>query len=195
MIRSQHLGAIAERPQVVKHHEVKVEPVVITTLCNHCGIAKKLRRGGICSACYCYRRKHGKPRPHALVMHDLARQSKARWCMTCGYPEIYSSLRCKPCYSYWNRHGKSRPRWLWDDDFCCINCGISRKQAGKRSGGRDNFDKDMCHACYNYNHKFKRPRPADMWGKGKHGWCECGFPAEHQTGGFNLCNRCVKDYR
>lgn len=35
----------------------------------------------------------------------------------------------------------------------------------------------MCRACYDYKRRHGADRPAHMWGKGEHGWCDCGQPA------------------
>jgi hypothetical protein len=194
MIRSQHLGAIAERPTVVKKQEVKAEHT--PTICKECGIDKRLPKRGItCSACNRYRLLHGVPRPATLIQRELAKRNAIKWCEVCGHPDIYALQKCKLCHDYWLAHKKARPRWLWDKDICCSVCGFPKKALKRGRNGRLAFRKDKCLPCDTYQREQKRPRPAYLWGKGSKGWCDCGYPAEHQIDGFTLCNRCVKDYR
>jgi hypothetical protein len=193
MIRSQHLGAIAERPQVVKHHEVKAEPA--KTECQCCHQMLKIHGCDMCKTCHRYWIKHGTMRPAACIQRSLDKQNKAKWCKNCGSTSLYVEQRCKSCYRHWRLYNKERPRWRWDADICCAVCSFPKKAAKIQKRGRANFYKDKCLACYNYEKNLGRPRPEHLWGKGSKGWCDCGFPAEHQAGGFNLCNRCVKDYR
>lgn len=194
MIRSHHLGAIAERPQVVKRHEVKAEEYPF--VCKHCGYPCKKTHGlGLCSACATFYFKYRQMRPRRLIEASATRRRKAKWCMTCGHPDIMCKQECKLCYGYRQRNGKPRPRWMWDDDLCCVNCDFPKKAALRRKNGRIYFHQDKCAACYAYHKRTGKERPEYLWGKGSKGWCSCGYPAEHQIDKINMCNRCVKEYR
>lgn len=149
-------------------------------MCQHCQL-NPAHSHGICTTCIKYQKRHaGASRPLTHIEKVSQRRRRARWCQTCGNPEIEAARRCKACYSYWHRTGKPRPRWLWDEDFCCIVCGFPKKAAHRknRPGGGLKFWKGRCFACYGYFHKFKRDRPAYLWGRGTYGWCICGYPAE-----------------
>jgi hypothetical protein len=192
MIRAQHLGAIAERPQVVKKQEVKAEKLI---LCKQCNLRKPPYRVDTCAACCRYEKRNGHPRTISLIRLDAKRQSKAKWCKNCGNPSLYVGHLCLACYKYQVKHGKNRERWRWDEDFKCSVCGFPKKAGRRRLDGAVYFTRDKCRTCYDYERRYKKPRPAHLWGAGKHGFCDCGYPAEHQKDGFNLCNRCVKEYR
>lgn len=194
MIRASHLGAIAERPQVVKKQEVKADEYPF--VCKHCEYPCKKTHGlGLCSACSTFYFKHRQMRPRRLIEASAIRRRKAKWCMTCGNPNVMCKQECKSCYGYRERNGRPRPRWIWDDEFPCVNCGIPKKAASRRKCGRILFHKDRCAPCYSYQRRTGKERPEYLWGKGKHGFCDCGSPAEHQIDKINMCNRCVKDYR
>lgn len=195
MIRASHLGAIAERPRVVKKQEVKTEPEVVT-VCRDCGINKRLPKRGItCAACNRYKLLHGVPRPSALIAREQAKRNAIKWCEVCGHTTVYALQKCKPCHDYWLTHKKSRPQWLWDEDICCSVCGFPKKAARRNKSGRLAFRKDKCQPCDTYQREQGRQRPPHLWGKGSKGWCACGYPAEHEINKIVMCNRCVKEYR
>lgn len=195
MIRASHLGAIAERPQVVKQHEAKTEPKVTTTICRNCKYQKKIAVWGMCDACCSFWRRNGKMRPAGIIRRAAAREGKAKWCKTCGHTKIKANQRCATCYRYWLLTGKARPKWFWDEDYCCSVCDFPKAAVKTYKQGRKAFYGDKCSACYRYQYRYNKPRPSHLWGKGTHGWCECGSPAEHQINKIAMCNRCVKDYR
>ena len=195
MIRSSSIAAIAERPQVVKKHEVEPAQPANLIICANCQQKRKKCALGLCNTCYAFQLRHGVPRPLHLVRYQMEKQSQPKWCTTCGNPELYNVHRCHACYTYWMRYKKERPKWLWNKDVCCKNCAFPKKAALRGKGGYALFHKGRCAPCYRYKNRTGRERPAHLWGAGKHGFCDCGYPAEHQAGEFNLCNRCVKDYK
>lgn len=195
MIRASHLAAIAERPQVVKKQEVEPAKPTNLIICANCKLEKKKRSFDLCAACYDYQHTHKKNRPMHLVRLELEKQERSKWCHNCGSPNIRACFLCMPCYNYKNRTGKHRPKWLRDDEFCCTVCGIPKRLTPLDADGATTFRKGKCRACASYQRYHGKPRPPELWGNGKYGWCDCGYPAEHQIDKINMCNRCVKEYR
>lgn len=194
MIRSSSLAAIAERVPEVKKQETKVEPANLIR-CGNCKQERPKRCRGLCEACHTYQKRHNQNRPMHLIRREVAKLKKIRWCQTCGNPQIDSNHMCGACRKYWATSGKARPKWLWDDEFCCTTCGIPKRIARHTAGGHVNFRKDKCRACSQYERKYGKPRPQHLWGNGSKGWCDCGYPAEHEINKIVMCNRCVKEYR
>ncbi len=196
MIRSSSLAAIAERPHVAKKQEAPAEAQPVNLIiCANCKLEKKKRSFDLCEACYDYENTHKKNRPMYLIRREIDKQKRIKWCQNCGNPNIRALFLCLPCYLYRQTTGKQRPKWLWDEEFCCTVCGIPKKLTPRDADGATTFRKDKCRACASYQRYNGKPRPEHLWGNGKFGWCDCGYSAEHQIDGLNMCNRCVKDYR
>lgn len=193
MILGKYSGAYYEpehqpKPQRKPHRKV-VEPA--KPLCERCGLDPvwALHR---CGTCLRYYKKHGIERPYELIEIVRRRRQSARWCKNCGKPEVRNLLRCAACYKYWRINRKERPQSFWVEE--CMTCGFPKQAAPLTKDGCRKFHSGRCSPCYRYYKKYRRERPKELWGAGKFGFCECGYSAEHQVDGFNLCNRCVKDY-
>lgn len=125
----------------------------------------------------------------------LQKRQAPKWCKNCTSPDLYAGRYCSACYQYKRKHGKERPRHLWDKDFCCNTCGVPLSSQGKRQGQqRKRQCRGYCISCWNYRTKYKIDRPRRLWGIGKYGWCACGYPANYQKDGFNLCSRCAEEF-
>ena len=142
-----------------------------------------------CSPCRKYFAKHGTERPTVLRPRQLYRHAKIKpkACKVCGDPKVRSSGRCVACESYYARHdGAARPRWLWDQAFCCLTCGVplASLKPNERSAGR-------CKPCHQYLWKMGKERPRERWGIGEFGWCTCSRPATLQSEGRPRCRLCA----
>jgi hypothetical protein len=81
--------------------------------CRVCGRVDppgRMPRGGRCSMCEAYWRRHGGERPPGPPRGAAIR----RPCTICGQLIWKRALgRCPACYGYWHRHGHERPSELW----------------------------------------------------------------------------------
>jgi len=216
VIRGRFTGALDDPQHVPQKRKYKKKPAITGgQLCANCQKVGVLAKGR-CSACYQYHHRYGKERPlyysvekclvcgerdarkkgrcercyqYLLVfgVDRTKRESSPRWCKNCGHRKTHGLGRCNPCYRHFRRYGKERPRYKWDVDACCKTCGVRLKTVNRAISG-------YCEACYEYYRK-DLVRPRYLWGIGTHGWCECGYPAEHKIDDFCLCNRCVEDYK
>lgn len=178
----------------------KLPALKVITHCRDCGREiKPTRRGrGLCSRCSAYLWRHGK---HWTP--EISKRSKhepAPICECCRERPANNRIpkpMCDRCNLYWKRTGKFRPRWR-DADSCKV-CGKPRQDQPRT------FVLGRCLGCYEYwrNHGRKGERPAHLWGKGEHGWCDCGNPATHvvtviiknHTEEFTLCDECYKEHQ
>lgn len=144
------------------------------THCSNCGRdIKPTKRGrGLCQRCNAYMHKHG-----TNWTPEVSRRSKyepAPMCECCKERPAENRTpkpMCDRCILYWRRTGKYRPRWR-DAEKCKV-CGKPRQEIPHT------FVMGRCVDCYEHwrRHGRKKERPAHMWGKGEHGWCDCGQPA------------------
>ncbi len=143
-------------------------------VCTNCGVKTKyLIFGTTCSTCRKFERKHGR------LPDKSERRIKVRgWirCKRCKQDCIHHAKgMCINCYNY--QHTKHKPRPA--DRFAqyCLNCG----KPLNRSDPKNNqcHGKGLCRLCYQYQWMYGKPRPDRLWGKGPHGYCDCGKPANH----------------
>lgn len=155
--------------------------------CSNCGKLAQLN-GGRCTACRSFFYRHSVERPAEFVNRQLERAANPRWCKVCGNPKIIANCRCNACDHYWRAHGKERPYRYWTENKACKNCKVPLAAVKRKRGLR-------CGACDDYKRKYGVNRPKYLWGDGVHGFCECGYPADHMIDKFPLCNRCAKEYQ
>jgi len=142
------------------------------TQCINCGesLTKNKKRRGLCMKCASFLRIHGRMRTNA----------DAKWkpdiiCSNCRAAMADSKGLCKTCYNYQKRKGAPRAKKLYSRPERCKNCGYPTAPGVRNGQGR--MAKGLCRPCYDYKNRHKKDRPAHMWGKGEHGWCDCGQPA------------------
>lgn len=158
--------------------------------CVVCGEIPRVFRGDKrCTACWTYRWRHGVDRPIEWIERSRRRKGAPKWCRVCGSTDsrIVNQM-CSACNKYFYRHGKDRPRHYWDEEAKCRTCKIPLDKAPFPSNGR-------CNACNMYKRNNGTERPKYLWGDGIHGWCTCGYPADHLIDKFPFCNRCAKEYQ
>lgn len=126
------------------------------------------------------------------MLTEDRRVKSPRWCKNCGRLDIRSHNRCSACAQYYQTHGRERPRHLFEDRGQCKNCKIPLVTLGKMPCGKNRYKRGLCNPCYNYKYVMGVPRPRHLWGIGEYGWCACGYPANYQKDGFNLCSRCAE---
>lgn len=191
MIIGTYSGTTYERVEPAKPHREVEQP---QPLCQRCSLNPQFRQG-LCSTCIGYKKRHGVDRPMELIEKARERHCAPRWCKVCGNPNLASRGRCGGCATYWETHRRERPQRFWNPDFRCLTCGIPKRLARKDHTGRLRFYGGRCEPCYSYLYRRGVERPKHLWGIGSKGWCECSNPAEHQIDGFNLCNRCVEEFK
>jgi hypothetical protein len=151
-------------------------------LCDNCNRSEVYAKNR-CNACLRYYNLHGVERPAKLYTKILGRhqKNKPRWCKNCGSPELVANLRCGPCHNYHRRNKKERPRHLWDPEYTCKTCSVPLASVEHSRSG-------WCDPCYHFV-KLGQERPRHLWGIGRYGWCECGFPAVSFVEDMPVCQR------
>jgi hypothetical protein len=151
-----------------KHRTKSTSPYRGTTACRNCG-AEGHCANGLCSNCYNFLRRTGKMRTEA----DMHYKVKGM-CKNCNQSPVFARNLCSTCYEYQRNHGgAARPRRLFACRERCKNCDTPLNG----NSDKTRRTKNMCRACYDYKRRHGDERPAHLWGKGEHGWCDCGQPA------------------
>lgn len=191
MIIGKYSGALHETKSQKVRQTVKPD-VVDKPLCQHCGL-DLVHANDRCETCYAYFRKHGMERPFILIERAMERRTRPKWCVNCGDTRIFRLGRCNACCKYLRLNHKERPKYLWNTDACCLTCGYPKRAMKCNRQGRKQFIRGRCVTCYDYKRRYSKDRPRYLWGIGKHGWCECGRPANYKKDGFNLCTICAEE--
>jgi hypothetical protein len=186
--------------QYKRNHGVDRPPLFDKVKCQnqHCGnqvtLYNTLCYSGLCRRCYEYRRKRGADwTPQKSQRRPGEPMPLCEACRSRPAPHTKPFHMCNRCYEYWRRNKKRRPTWM--DAEHCRNCKRPRiALTGAFVDGR-------CRECRKHRAMYKKERPAELWGSGVHGWCDCGQPAQHSitvqiyrhTDTLSLCNDCYAE--
>lgn len=141
--------------------------------CVNCGMdiaGKRTARGGRCAACYDFHRRKGFDIPREQMHGKRAYPKSLLFCKDCKERLVtrYRKLQlCKRCYLWRKKHGQKVPAYRITR--VCLNCQKP-----------EIYSNGMCAACYNYQKRTGRDRPADLWRVGERGWCDCGNAATRE---------------
>ncbi len=146
--------------------------------CNNCGATEYhhfYKKSGLCSACYQFQLKNGRPRTEKDYR---VKGGSTGICTVCGQTWAMAKKRCATCYKYLCMFGKDRTRRHWARPEKCKICGkpeAAIRPPGARGTG---IVRGRCPGCRHYLRRHGVERPESFW-KTPLGWCECGKPVAH----------------